>query len=64
MLDPVGFEAAFFKTSSLLVPTPSPTPSVSPIPTVTPNLPRYERIGDTGGKTLWVGFIKILRLHI
>lgn len=60
MLDPVGFEAAFFKTSSLLVPTPSPTPSVSPIPTVTPNLPRYERIGDTGGKTLWVVFAIML----
>jgi len=60
MLDPVGFETAFYKTSSLLVPTPSPTPSVSPIPTVIPNVPHFERIGEAGGKTLWVVFVIML----
>jgi hypothetical protein len=63
MLDPVGFEAAFYKTSSLLVPTPSPTPSVSPIPPVLPNKPYYEEVGETGSKTLWVSLSHILFLH-
>lgn len=54
MVDPVEFAEAVFKTSKLLVPTPSPTPSVSPIPTVIPNVPHYERVGETGTKTLWV----------
>jgi len=42
-------------TSSLL--NPSPTSSVLPIPTVTPNEPHYERVGETGTKTLWVVFV-------
>ncbi len=56
MVDPVEFVEAVFKTSKLLVPTPSAshTPPVSPIPTVTPNVPHYERVGETGTKTLWV----------
>lgn len=54
MIDPM---TAILKTSSLLVPTSSATHSVSPIPTVTPNLPRYETIGQTGTKTLWVVFV-------
>jgi len=41
-------------TSSLL--NPSPT-GVSPIPTVTPNKPHYELVGETGTKTLWVVFV-------
>jgi hypothetical protein len=45
-------EAFKTATSSLLVPT--STSTVSPIPTVTPNLPHYEKIGDAGTKTLWV----------
>jgi hypothetical protein len=55
-----------FKTSSLLVPTYTPTSlisptttahatsSVAPIPTVTPNHPIVEKVGETGTKTLWV----------
>ncbi|PMD17062.1 putative opsin-1 [Hyaloscypha hepaticicola] len=60
MVDPVEFAEAVFKTSKLLVPTPSPTPSVSPIPTVIPNVPHYERVGETGTKTLWVVFVLML----
>jgi hypothetical protein len=57
MVDPVEFVEAVFKTSKLLVPTASvsATPTVSPIPTVIPNVPHYERVGETGTKTLWVG---------
>jgi hypothetical protein len=60
MVDPVEFAEAVFKTSKLLVPTPSPTPSVSPIPTVIPNVPHYERVGETGTKTLWVSSLLLL----
>lgn len=48
IIDPVWA----LKTSSLLVPTSSS--SVGPLPTVTPNLPRYEEATETGTKTLWV----------
>lgn len=41
-------------TSSLLVPTTSSSPSVSPIPTVIPNQPYFEKVGEAGTKTLWV----------
>jgi hypothetical protein len=42
-----------FKTSSLLVPT--STSSVAPLPTVIPtNVPHWEKVGETGIKTLWV----------
>jgi len=51
-----------FKTSSLLVPThpahttsATATSSVAPIPTVVPNHPIVEKVGETGTKTLWVG---------
>jgi bacteriorhodopsin len=47
---------ALLKTSSLLVPTSTATPSVSPIPTVVPPKPHYEKIGASGEKTLWVVF--------
>ena len=53
IIDPVWA----FKTSTLLVP--HPTSSVSPIPTVIPNLPIYEKVGETGTKTLWVCFVPI-----
>jgi len=55
MIDPME---ALKKTSSLLVPT--STASVSPIPTVVPTLPHYEKIGETGQKTLWVVFALML----
>ena len=56
MVDPVEFVEAVFKTSKLLVPTSSvsTTSSVGHIPTVIPNVPHYERVGETGTKTLWV----------
>jgi hypothetical protein len=51
MIDPQMVDAFKTTTSSLLVPT---TTSVSPIPTVIPNPPHYEKVGETGTKTLWV----------
>lgn len=55
IIDPVWA----FKTSSLLVPTSSS--SVSPLPTVLPpHVPRYEKAGETGVKTLWVVFVLML----
>jgi hypothetical protein len=50
IVDPVW---VFKTTSSLLIPHPTTT-SVAPIPTVVPDPPRYERVGETGTKTLWV----------
>jgi len=47
-------------TSSLLVPTSSSSPSVSPIPTVIPTQPYYEKVGEAGTKTLWVVFVIML----
>jgi len=43
-------------TSSLLAPSSTSSP-VSPIPTVIPNVPIYEKVGETGTKTLWVVFV-------
>jgi len=43
------------KTSSLLLSTQS-TPSPTTLPTVVPNAPVYEKVGETGSKTLWVVF--------
>ncbi|KAH8656537.1 putative opsin-1 [Tricladium varicosporioides] len=60
MIQPTQVVEALKKTSSLLVPTSSLTPSVAPIPTVTPNYPYYERVGETGTKTLWVIFVIML----
>jgi hypothetical protein len=62
MIDPMqAFDMESFKskTSSLLVPT--STPSVAPIPTVVPNVPTYETVGESGTKTLWVSFINRLQ---
>lgn len=33
------------------------TSSVSPIPTVVPSLPEYQKAGETGMRTLWVVFV-------
>lgn len=58
MIDPVqAFEIA---TSTLLVPTHLPTSTVSPIPTVIPNVPIYETVGESGTKALWVVFVVLL----
>ena len=51
----LGMEAFRDSTSSLSVPT--STPSVAPIPTIIPNAPRYETIGHSGKITLWVVFV-------
>ncbi|TVY56135.1 Opsin-1 [Lachnellula suecica] len=60
-------EAFKTKTSSLLVPTSlvpttsaTATSSVAPIPTVVPNKPTIEQVGETGTKTLWVVFVVML----
>ncbi|QSZ34133.1 hypothetical protein DSL72_005721 [Monilinia vaccinii-corymbosi] len=60
MLDPMqafDMDALRTATSSLLVPTTTPTPSVSPLPTVIPNVPTYETIGHSGKNALWVLFV-------
>ncbi|PBP21271.1 opsin-1 [Diplocarpon rosae] len=56
MIDPAQV-IEVFKTKSLLLPTTSSTPYVSPIPTVKPDVPVYETVGETGTKTLWVVFV-------
>jgi len=59
MIDPV--EAFKTATSSLLVPTNTATPSVAPIPTISPGPSvRYEHVGAAGTKTLWVVFVIML----
>lgn len=54
IVDPVE---AFFKTSTLLVPTSTASPSHHPLPTVVPTPPYYEQVGDAGKKTLWIVFV-------
>jgi len=57
MIDPTQVIEVFkTATSSLLVPTSSHS-HVGPLPTVTPNRPVYEKIHETGTKTLWVVFV-------
>jgi hypothetical protein len=54
MIDPQLVAEAFkTKTTSSLFPPPTTT-SVAPIPTVVPDVPHFERVGETGSKTLWV----------
>jgi len=61
LVDPVeAFMEGAKATKSLLVPTTSPSPSATPLPTVIPNLPTYERIDDSGSITLWVVFVIML----
>jgi len=56
----IAAEQVMRTSSSLLLPTSTPT-SVSPIPTVIkPNLPVYENSGSAGGTTLWVVFVIML----
>merc|ERR1712225_190309 len=58
MIDPTQVIEAFGKkTSSLLVPTHTHSPSPTALPTVIPNVPIYEKVGETGTKTLWVVFV-------
>jgi bacteriorhodopsin len=61
MIDPTQVIEAFAKhTSSLLVPTHSASATPTPLPTVTPNTPTYQQVGDTGKKTLWVVWVVML----
>lgn len=56
MIDPHLVADAFKKTTTVLpVPIPTTT-SVAPIPTVVPDVPRFEKIRDAGIKTLWVSW--------
>jgi len=63
MIDPNQVVEVFkTATSSLLIPTASSSATsthshVGPIPTVTPNHPIYEKVHETGTKTLWVVFV-------
>ncbi|CAD6500301.1 BgTH12-07481 [Blumeria graminis f. sp. triticale] len=43
---------------SMIIPTSSST--LSPVSTIIPKLPDYERVGPTGAKTLWVVFLIML----
>lgn len=61
MIDPQLVADAFKKTTTAVLPFPPPTStSVAPIPTVIPDVPRFEKIGDVGHKTLWVIFVVML----
>jgi hypothetical protein len=53
------FQEALKKTSLLPVPTSTPT-GVPPIPSVVPNQPELQYIGDSGKKTLWVVFVLMI----
>jgi len=59
MIDPQYIADVFKTTSSLPNPTfPTATPThVSPIPSVVPDLPTWEKAHETGHKTLWVVFV-------
>lgn len=52
------FEEVLKKTS--LIPIPTATPSVAPIPPVHGDKPEFQFIGDSGKKTLWVVFVLML----
>jgi len=51
---------ALVKTTSLLVPTSSATPSFTSMPTVKPDKPYKEEAHDSGMITLWVVFVIML----
>lgn len=53
------FEEVLKKTSVIPLPTSSPT-GVLPIPSVIPDSPEHQFVGETGTKTLWVVFIIML----
>lgn len=55
MINPQLVADAFKTTTRLPFPTPpTPTSSVAPIPTVVPDAPHFEKIGEAGARTLWV----------
>lgn len=56
MIDPMMVIDAL-KTTPLPYPPQPTTTSVAPIPTVVPDVPRFEKITQTGTKTLWVVFV-------
>jgi hypothetical protein len=53
MIDP-QLVADAFRTTSVIAPTRT---SIAPIPTVVPDVPHFERVGETGTRTLWVLFV-------
>lgn len=59
MIDPQMVEA--MKTSFGLRPT---STHVAPIPTVVPNVPIYEKISETGTRTLWVSTSVLHPYHL
>ncbi|KAF1958914.1 family A G protein-coupled receptor-like protein [Byssothecium circinans] len=55
IIDPVEI---LKKTSTFpLLPTSTPTSTIAPVPTVLPDTPELQFIGDGGKKTLWVVFV-------
>ena len=44
-------------TTFPLVPTPTPTASVSSVPSVVPDTPVFQLAGDDGKRTLWIVFV-------
>jgi hypothetical protein len=53
------FQDVLKKTSLLPIPTATPT-SVSPVPSVYPDSPDHQFVGDSGKKTLWVVFVLMI----
>lgn len=51
------FEEVLKKTSAIPLPT---STGVLPIPSVVPDSPEHQFVGETGTKTLWVVFIIML----
>jgi len=49
-----------FKTHSLLVPTSSASAIPTSLPSIVPTQPHFEKVGQTGTKTLWVVFVIML----
>jgi hypothetical protein len=55
MIDPQLVAEVFKKTTTNPLPFPPPTTtSVAPIPSIIPDTPRFEKIGEAGTKALWV----------
>jgi len=55
MIDPLMVLDSL-KTTTYPFPLPTTT-SVAPIPTVIPNVPHFEKVTETGTRTLWVVFV-------
>ncbi|OJD36910.1 family a g protein-coupled receptor-like protein [Diplodia corticola] len=60
MIHPEQVADMLKKTSSLLVPTSTGSPSVDPVPTVVPDHPIHQNAGEAGARTLWVVFVLML----